>query len=230
MVSKLYINYIRTYVERDIRQISNVEDLVLFQKFMRLCAGRIGKPLNISGLASDCGVNAKTARRWLSLLEASYILFLVYPFYKKLGRRLVKSPKLFFADTGIACSLLRIRSPHEVSDSYLRGSLFENYIMADLCKQYYNLDIPPSVYFWRDQTHEVDCIIDEPKGPFALEIKAGETINTSYFEQLKYWSKLSGLPTTHNYVIYAGAEDQVRSAAQVLGWKSAGNIIEKLIG
>lgn len=132
---KLYTNYVHTYVERDVRQIRNIENLNIFRKFMRLCAGRVGQLLNISSLANDCGIEHKTVKAWLSLLEATYIIFMVHPYYKNLGKRLVKSPKMYFTDTGVVCSLLRIRSPKEVSDSYLRGNLVENFIMADLFKQ-----------------------------------------------------------------------------------------------
>lgn len=158
-VEKLYTNYIRTYVERDVRQMRTIENLSLFQTFMRLCAGRVGQLLNISSLANYCGIDVKTVQKWLSVLEASYTIFLMRPYYNNFGKRLIKSPKIYFYDTGLVCSLLRIRSADEVFNSYLRGNLFENLIIADLHKQYFNCDLVPSLYFWKDQTHEIDCIM-----------------------------------------------------------------------
>lgn len=226
---ELYTNYIRTYIERDVRTIKNVQNLSTFQNFMKLCAGRIGQVLNMTSLANDCGIDHKTAHGWISLLEASYVLFLVYPYHKKFGKRVTKSPKLYFSDTGMACALMRIRSAEELSSSYLLGSIFENLIIADLFKQYYNTGINPSVYFWRDQRHELDCIIDEPRGPFAIEIKSGATVTNNYFSQLTYWSSLSGTPTFNNFVVYGGSENQVRSVANVVAWKDSGTLVSRFI-
>ncbi len=226
---ELYTNYIRTYVERDVRTIKNVQNLSMFQNFMKLCAGRAGQVLNISSLANDCGIDHKTAHGWISLLEASYVLFLVYPYHKKFGKRVTKAPKLYFTDTGMVCALLRIRSAEELSSSYLLGSLFENLIIADLFKQYYNQGITPSIYFWRDQRHELDCIIDEPRGPFAIEIKSGATVTNNYFSQLTYWAGLSGAPSFNNFVVYGGSENQIRTAANVVAWKDSGTLVSRFI-
>ena len=222
---KLYTNYIRTYVERDVRTVKNITDLTTFQRFLQLCAGRVGQLLNIASLATDCGIDHKTARSWLSVLEASYIIFLLYPYYKNFGKRLIKSPKLYFVDTGIVCSLLRIRSVDELINHYLRGSIVESFIITDLFKQYYNNDEQPGLYFWRDQQgHEIDCLVEQALRVVPLEIKAGKTVTSHYFDQLTKWHEITG-STTPSFVIYAGDRDQSWPAARVVSWHSAGTLI-----
>jgi predicted AAA+ superfamily ATPase len=228
-VERLYNNYIRLYVERDVRQIKNVADLGTFQKFMRLCAGRIGQVVNLTSLGNDCGINQSTVKAWISLLEASYVIFLLYPYYKNFGKRLIKSPKIYFIDTGIVCSLLKIRSAQELSDHYLRGGLVESFIIGDLLKQQCNLEQQPSLYFWRDQTgHELDCIIDESRYAIPVEIKAGKTVVSDFFKELIYWQNTSDMPQAPSYLVYGGSEDQNWPHARVLGWKSVGNLIKQL--
>ena len=228
-IDRLYSNYIRLYVERDVRQIQNVSDLNVFQKFMRLCAGRIGQVLNVSSLGNDCGITHNTAKAWLSLLEASYVIFLLHPYHRNYGKRLIKSPKIYLIDTGIACSLLKIRSAEELSDHYLRGGLVETLIIVDFLKQQYNFEQQPSLYFWRDKTgHEIDCIIDEARYPVPVEIKAGKTVARDFFKELAYWKKTSNMPDVPQYLIYGGSENQSWPQAEVLGWQSAGNLIRRL--
>jgi hypothetical protein len=229
-VDRLYSNYLRLYVERDVRQIKNVSDLNVFQKFMRLCAGRIGQLLNINSLSGDCGVNAATVKAWLSLLEASYVIVLLHPYYENFGRRLTKGPKLYFLDTGIACSLLKIRSAQELSEHYLRGGLVESLIITDFLKQQYNLEQQPSVYFWRDAAgHELDCIIDDARYPVPVEIKSSQTVTTDFFKELKFWHKKTGQPKdAPKYLVYGGSEDHHWPDADVISWRHAGNVIKKL--
>lgn len=228
-IDRLYSNYIRLYVERDVRQIKNVSDLGTFQRFMRLCAGRIGQVVNLTSLGNDCGINHNTAKAWLSLLEASYIIFSLYPYYKNFGKRLIKSPKIYFIDTGIACSLLKIRSAQELSEHYLRGGLVESCIISDVLKQQYNKEEQPSLYFWRDNTgNEVDCIIDESQYPVPIEIKSGKTVVEDFFKNINYWDKTADMLQAPRFVIYGGNEDQHWPQAKVLTWKSAGKLIKKL--
>jgi uncharacterized protein len=228
-IERLYTNYIRLYVERDVRQIKNVADLSTFQKFMRLCAGRIGQVINLTSLGNDCGINHSTAKSWISLLEASYIVFSLYPYYKNFGKRLIKSPKLYFIDTGIACSLLKIRSAQELSEHYLRGGLVESFIISDFLKQQYNNEEQPSLYFWRDNTgNEIDCIIDESLYPVPVEIKSGKTIVTDFFRNIEYWDKTTEKAQGPRYLVYGGQENQNWPQATVLTWKSAGSLINKL--
>lgn len=226
---KLHENYIRQYVERDVRQIKNVLDLNLFQRFLQLCAGRIGQILNLNSLSNDCGVDHKTARSWISLLEASYIIFLLNPYYKNFGKRLIKAPKLYFVDTGLACSLLSIKNPQELMMHYLRGGLFESFIIADLFKQSYNLDQKPALYFWRDTAgNEIDCVVEHALTLTSVEIKAGSTVNADYFKQFSYLDKIEDFPADKKFVIYAGQENQQWPAARVISWRQAGTFIESL--
>jgi uncharacterized protein len=223
-----YTNYIRTYIERDVRQIKNIIDLNLFQRFIQLCAGRTGQILNLSSLGNDCGIDHKTARAWISILEATYIIFLLYPYYKNYGKRLIKAPKLYFIDTGIACSLLNIRSPEVVFEHYMRGQLIESFIISDLFKQYYNLNRRPSLYFWRDhQGNEIDCILEEALYTIPIEIKAGKTVASDFFKGFTYW-KNTTKSFSRNFVIYAGSENQHWPEAQVINWESAGNLIKMI--
>ncbi|MBY0353400.1 ATP-binding protein [Candidatus Babeliales bacterium] len=228
-VDRLYSNYLRLYVERDVRQIKNVADLSLFQKFMRLCAGRTGQILNFTSLGNDCGVTHSTVSAWISLLEASYVIFLLYPYYENYGKRIIKSPKLYFVDSGIACSLLKIRSAEELADHYLRGNLIESMIITDLLKQQHNREQQPSLYFWRDQTgHEIDCIIDTSRYPIPLEIKASSTVATDFFTGLKTWQEIVENKENPKYLVYGGAQNQTWPQAEVLSWRSVGGLIDTI--
>jgi predicted AAA+ superfamily ATPase len=226
---KAYANYIRTYVERDVRQIKNITNLTQFQRFLQICAGRIGQVLNLTSLGNDCGIDQKTVRAWLSILEASYVIVLLYPYYKNFGKRLIKSPKLYFTDTGIACSLLNIKSPELLLQHYMRGNLVESLIVTDFFKQYYNLDQRPSVYFWRDhQGNEIDAIIEEALHVAPIEIKAGKTVASDYFKQFEYWKNITSATSINNFVVYAGEENQNWPEAKVISWKHAGTIVKTI--
>ncbi len=223
-----YSYYIRSYIERDVRDIKNITNLSLFQRFLQLCAGRTGQLLNLSSLGNDLGVDHKTVRSWLSVLEASYVVFLLYPYYRNFGKRITKTPKLYFIDTGIACSLLNIRSARELSSHYLRGGLVESFIISDFLKQYYNQDRKPSFYFWRDhQGNEIDCILEDSLSGALVEIKAGKTVSLDYFKHFSYWKKLTEL-STKNYVVYGGVNVQQWPEATVLGWQSAGKLLSSI--
>ena len=225
---ELYPSYIHSYVERDVRQLMNVENLKTFQKFLQLCAGRIGQLLNISDIATNCGISHKTAEQWLSILEASYIIFLLKPHFNNFKKRITKTAKLYFYDTGLACSLLGIRNAHDLILSPFKGPLFECFIIADLYKQYYNQGLEPHLYFWRDQNGrlEVDCLVDLGIKLVPIEIKSGETIMNSFFDGLVKWNELTQTNSENNYIIYAGIAEQNRTAGHVFGWKKSGNLIE----
>ncbi|MDE6410862.1 MAG: ATP-binding protein, partial [Muribaculaceae bacterium] len=198
-----YPSYINTYIERDVRQILNVTNLARFTRFLRLCAGRIGQLLNKSSLAVEAGITIPTVDSWLSVLEASYIIYCLEPNYRNYNKRIVKSPKLYFYDTGLACSLLGLTSAEQVATHYMRGELFENLVITQFIKSEYNRGVTPDLTFWRDSTGlEVDLINTNGVDLHAYEIKSGSTFNQSYFDGLKKWGVISGTPTERLAVVY----------------------------
>jgi len=218
-------SYIQTYIERDVRHLKNITDLSTFQKFLQLCAGRIGQLLDLTSIGNDCGISANTVRSWLSILEATYVIFLLHPHHKNFSKRLIKAPKLYFYDSAIACHLLSIQSPKDLVTHYLRGPLFESMILADLMKQRFNAGLTPNLYFWRDKSgHEVDCILEEGTNLIPIEIKSAETINSDFFSNLVKWSQLAKTNVGTNYVIYGGKETQVRSQGIALSWTQLSRI------
>jgi hypothetical protein len=220
-----YPNYIQTYIERDVRLLQNIHDLTLFIRFLKLCAGRIGQLLNINSLANDCGVSPNTAKSWVSVLEASFIIFLLQPHFKNFNKRLVKMPKLYFIDTGLASSLLEIQSENQLSTHYLRGALFENFIISEFIKTRLNHGLRNNCYFWRDNKGmEIDCIIESGNRLTPIEIKSGNTFNQDFFRNLNYWNKLSGNPVKSSYVIYGGDSYQDTKDGTLLSWKDNSEI------
>jgi len=213
-------NYIATYIERDVRQIKNISNLNLFERFIKLCAGRIGQLLNMNSLAIEAGVDSKTIASWLSVLESSFIIHLLKPHHQNFNKRLVKMPKLYFCDTGLACSLLGITKASQLTLHPLKGSLFENYVIGELIKDRYNKNIPFDLYFWRDSTgNEMDVVIDRGTFLYPIEIKAGKTVTNDYFKNLQFWSKTTG--GSEGTVIYAGDLVQKRSnGINVIPWNN----------
>ena len=225
-----YPGYIRTYLERDVRLMKNVGDLSTFQHFLKLCAGRIGQLVNLTSLANDCGISVPTVKSWLSILEASYIIFQLQPHYQNFSKRLIKSSKIYFYDTGLACSLLDIDSAEQLSTHYLRGGLFESYVISEIIKTYYNVGRMPRCYFWRDKNgNEVDCLLEKGIALTPIEIKAGQTINSDYFKGLLYWNNLSNTLPKDNIVIYGGSQSQTRSNGYVFAWNDFTDHIKTLL-
>lgn len=214
-----YPNYISTYVERDVRDIRRVEDLSLFVRFIKLCAGRIGQILNLSSLAVECGISQTTAQSWLSILEQCYIVHLLRPDFRNFSKRLVKSPKLYFYDTGLACSLLEVTSAAQIATHYLRGGLFENLVVNEFVKKHTNSGRKTNFSFWRDSNgNEVDLLVEEADGQHAYEIKSGATFKGEFFKGLDYWAKLSSADSLHKSVVYAGDSPLKTSAGAVIPW------------
>lgn len=223
--TRLYRNYFKTYVERDVQQLTQVGDLTTFETFMKLCAARVGQLLNISSLGSECGISDSTVKRWLSILEASYIIFLLQPYHTSFGKRLIKSPKIYFYDTGLACFLLQIKE-EDLGVHPNRGNLFESFMLSDILKWFYNHGKMPSIYFWRDKVgHEIDCIIEEGKRLIPVEMKAGRTISGHFFKELEYW-KVIAKQQENGYVVYAGSEKQIKTDIKLVSWQNT-NIIFK---
>lgn len=218
-------SYIQTYIERDVRTLKQITDLSLFQKFLQLCAGRIGQLLDLTSIGNDCGITAHTVRSWLSVLEATYIVFLLHPHYKNFSKRVIKTPKIYFYDSAVACRLLSIQSMKDLPTHYLRGGLFESMILSDLLKARFNSGESPNLYFWRDKSGlEVDCVLERGVNLTPIEIKSGETISQDYFSSLVKWNQLSGNDPQNSYVIYGGKESQIRSQGAALSWQQ----LEKL--
>jgi uncharacterized protein len=201
-----YPSYIQTYIERDIRQLTNIEDSNRFQTFLKLCAGRIGQIVNFSSLAQDCGISHTTARKWLNILEASYIIFFLQPFYKNFNKRLIKMPKLYFYDTGIACTLLGIEKEQQLETHYLKGALYENLVILELLKGRLNLGLPTNFYFWRDKTgHEIDLVAEWGGVIKAIEIKSSSTFQPDFIKNLNFFQNLA--PNSENYLLYNGVQE-----------------------
>ncbi|MCI1719507.1 MAG: ATP-binding protein [Bacteroidales bacterium] len=215
-----YRDYIESYVEKDVRTLINVGDIDKFRRFIGLCAGRIGQLLNMSSLANETGVTVPTVQSWISILEASYIIYLLRPDFGNHSKRLVKTPKLYFFDTGIACSLLEINSPTQIKNHYLRGSLFENMVINNFIKSDYNKGLRPALSFWRDSTgNEVDLIVNRSGKKLAVEIKSGATISAEFFKGLDYWGKLYKAPVSQRMLVYGGDTSLNTSNGKIVAWK-----------
>lgn len=221
-------SYLATYVERDVRDLKQVGDLLQFRLFIKMCAARVGQLINYTSLANDCGISLKTAKAWLSVLEAAYIVFFVQPHHQNFSKRLVKTPKLYFYDTGLVCSLLDI-SPQALLVHPLRGALFESLIMSELIKTRFNTLNKPNLYFWRDKTgHEVDCIFEPSFGQLVpIEIKSGKTLTTNFAAGLEFYSNLAGQHVQQQWVVYGGNEPGPLKMCRVLPWYRAWEIVSQ---
>lgn len=214
-----FANYVMTYVERDARQLIEVQNLSLFQRFLKMCAARCGQLLNMSSLANDCGVSYKTIGAWLSALEAGYIVFLLQPHHQNLGKRLVKTPKLYFHDTGLAAYLMGIRDAAHLSIHAARGALFENFVVCELMKRRYNQGLAANLYFWRSNTgDEVDVLIEQGDKLMPVEIKSGQTFHTDFLAGLHKWQRHAGDLALPAHLVYGGDENMVRGGVSVHAW------------
>lgn len=215
-----FANYMATYVERDVRQLIAVRDLGQFQTFVKMCAARTGQLLNLASLGADCGVSAVTAKQWLSVLETSYIITLLRPHHRNFGKRLVKTPKLYFLDSGLAAWLLGIRNAETLETHAARGALFETWVVSELYKQRLNAGRPLDLYFWRDSTgHEVDILIETSAGLVPVEIKSGSTYASDWPDGLKKWQKFAQSDGLEAVIVYGGSNSYEREGVQVCGWR-----------
>ena len=225
--TKAYRNYFQTYVERDLRQLIHVKDLTQFQKFMRLCAGRIGQLLNFESLCNAIGISSKTAKEWISILEASFILIRLQPYHENFGKRAVKSPKLFFTDVGLACYLLGIEDLNQLRRDPLRGNLVENLVVLELVKYRLNQGLDPQLYFFRDaHGHEVDLIFQQGNRLVPIEIKASQTFHKDFLIQLKFFQNLVGERSAKGFLIYAGEQEQRIGNLHLLHYTHATQALE----
>lgn len=211
-----YENYLRTYVERDVRLIKNINNLDLFQKFIQLLAGRVGQMFNQHNLGNELGIDNKTVNAWMNLLEVSFIAFKLQPYHQNFGKRLVKTPKVYFYDTGLLAFLLGIRSINDFHLHFAKGALFENYVILERIKHAWNFKTREKFYFWRESTgKELDLIVERGTEQFAVEIKPGKTINNEFFKGLTSYALIN--PQAKCVLVYGGKESQNRSGAKVVG-------------
>ncbi|MBI3011746.1 MAG: ATP-binding protein [Candidatus Omnitrophica bacterium] len=212
-------NYYQTYLERDVRNALNVGDLETFRRFAQLCAGRNGQLLNYSALASECGVTHTTARRWLSILEASFLIALLRPHHRNFGKRIVKTPKLYFLDTGLLCMLLNIRTAEELHHHSARGALFEAFVFAELYKNFMHSGESPPLYFWRDVSgHEIDLLLDWGDQLVPIDVTSSQTLSGETFRALRFWRTLRRQPKAPAALVYGGEQAVQREDVMVYPW------------
>lgn len=224
--SAWFASYVTAYVERDVRQLLKIQELETFQRFVRLCAGRTAQLLNLSSLATECGITHNTAKSWISVLEASYLVFLLRPHHTNFNKRLVKMPKLYFYDVGLVSWLLGIRTPEQVETHPLRGTIFETFIVSELIKSRLNRGEKPAFSFWRDSNgNEVDLIVELGNKLMPIEIKSGKTLSRDSFAGLEKWCALAGDMGMMPSLIYGGSEGYQHKGVRVLGWQQSGELL-----
>lgn len=212
-------SYVQTYVERDVRNILNIKNLSLFSSFLKLCAGRIAQLFNSSGIANELGVDHKTIRSWLALLEASFVIYRLQPWHINFNKRIVKSPKIYFYDTGLACYLLGLRNKEEVNIHFAKGALVENYIITEHIKNTWNNGETLNSYFWRDSAgHEIDLLLEKGNKLKIVEIKSSKTIKQNFFKELSYFEKLASNYKIEKHIVYGGNESRKQFNTQISPW------------
>ena len=222
-----YPGYIETYVERDVRNLTNITDLDRFRTFIKLCAGRIGQIINFLSLANDAGISQPTAKAWLSVLESSYIIYRLPPYHGNFNKRIIKTPKLYFYDTGLACSLLGIHSASQIDNHFLKGGLFENLILNEIVKTHFNKGRQAELYFWRESNHnEIDILWQQHSRLDRIEIKYGNTFSTAYLKGINHFNAQAKVPAGKNWLVLGSHEYQRRTNLQITGWKE----LDKLTG
>lgn len=227
--TKFYRDYMQTYVERDVRQMIHIKDLTLFQHFLKLCAGRIGQIFNSNSLSNELGVNHNTINHWLSIMEASFLIFRLQPYYENFGKRIIKSPKIYFIDTGLAAYLLNIVSVDQVSRDPLRGNLVENFVIADFFKNQFNQGYEPSFYYYRDSNqNEVDLIFKTGSNLIPIEIKSAKTFNEEFLKGLNYFKKISGNRCPMEILIYAGQQEQKIKTASIFNFMHTSQVLQTI--
>lgn len=215
-------NYLETYLQRDVRLLQNVGDLNQFNRFVRLCAGRAGQLLNLSTLAKDADISVNTVKSWLSVLEASYLIFFLQPYHENFNKRLIKTPKLYFTDTGLLCNLLGINSEEQLGTHYFYGNILENMLLVELYKMRTHRGNRPQFWFWRDSNgNEIDLLIEEGGELNAVEFKSSKTFNTRHFSGLSWWQKTTGFAADNSTVLYLGDQEFVTEYGRLLPWRKA---------
>ena len=218
-----FAGYVATYVERDVRQLLNVGNLLTFQRFLLMCAARSAQLLNLNSLASDCGISQPTARQWLTVLQASHIVTLVAPYHRNFGKRQVKTPKLYFLDSGLLCHLLRIASPADLQVHAARGAVFETWVVAETLKHRHNQGLAPDLYFWRDNHGlEVDLVFEHQGRLHGVECKSGTTYVSDWLKPARRWREVVGAEAAAPLLVYGGDSSHERADHGVLSWRDLG--------
>lgn len=226
--TQAYLSYFQTYIERDVRQLVHIKDLTTFQRFIRILAGRIGQVVNYDGMAGDVGVSSKTIKEWLSILEASFIIFRLQPYFENFGKRIIKSPKIYFTDVGLATYLLGIETVEQIRRDPLRGNLVENLVVLELLKARLNQGRDPQLYYFRDaHGHEVDIIFQSANILIPIEVKAGKTFNTDFLKNLHFFQKLVGDRAPKGFVVYTGEQEQQIGPCHLLNYTHVQQIVSK---
>lgn len=214
-----YNAYISTYLERDVKQLMNIKDSMTFQKFLGLCAANCSQMINTSRIGGDCGIHHNTVSSWLSILQTTYVAFLLPPHFKNFRKRIVKTPKIYFYDTGLVCRLLGIENADQLQLHPLRGPLFENFVISELLKMRYNQGKKSNLYFWRNNTGlEIDILIDKGEKLQPLEIKSGQTVASDWFQNINKWQQLAGRISENGILVYGGESCQERSGSLIIPW------------
>lgn len=217
-----YTNYVRTYIEKDVTELINIRDANSFRTFMGICAGRVGQLLSLNAIANECNISQPTAKSWLSILESSYVVFLLHPYHENFNKRLVKTPKLYFYDTGLICHLLEIKVERELMTSRLQGNIFENLVVANFQKINEHKYQHRRYYFWQDHNGlEIDLLRTSSQAFDVYEIKATQTLKTELFKNLRHFAEVAQPNTVHTNLIYGGRQSMTRSGVNVLPWKEA---------
>ena len=218
-----FASYVATYIERDVRQVLNVGNLLTFQRFVAMCAARSSQLLNLHSLAGDCGISQPTARQWLTVLQASHLVTLLAPYHRNFGKRLVKTPKLYFLDSGLLCYLLRIAGADDLHAHAMRGAVFETWVVGETLKHRHNLGLPPDLYFWRDNHGlEVDLVFEHGSRLHAVECKSGTTYTPSWLDPARRWRALAGDAAADPLLVYGGDEGHRGADYDVLSWRALG--------
>ncbi|MFQ6611405.1 MAG: ATP-binding protein [Fidelibacterota bacterium] len=223
-------SYIDTYVQKDVRELMEIRNLRSFERFLRLCAGRTGQVLNMNNLGNECGVSHKTISSWISVLEASFIIYLLPPFHTNFNKRIIKSPKIYFLDVGLAAHLLGIESPAQLSTHPLKGELFETMIISEFIKFRFNLGKQANYYFFRDNSgNEVDLLFERSGTIFPIEIKSGQTIHYNFFRGIQYFKSIAKTKAGKGAVIYGGSDFQDRTNLTIAGYKHIHSLLEEIM-
>lgn len=214
-------SYIQTYLERDVRNMINLRDLNLFNAFLKLCAGRIGQLFNANSLSTEIGVDAKTIQNWISILEKSFVVFRLYPWHENFNKRVIKTPKLYFYDTGLACGLLGIKSVEELELHFAKGGLFENFIILEKMKLKLNMGEQADLFFWRDSHgNEIDVLETKGNTQVVTEIKSAKTLKNDFFKGLQWYEKIAKKYSIKKQLVYGGDDNQKRTEAEVISWRN----------